>query len=51
MKNANQNVILGYPKIWPMLKFFKNGPNFKVKRSRIMVSIERSGHKEHTYEI
>jgi hypothetical protein len=40
-------------KIWPKLKFLKSGSNFKVKvtRSKIMVPIERSCHKEHTYEI
>jgi hypothetical protein len=40
-------------KIWPKLKFWKSGSNFKVKaiRSKIMVTIERSCHKEHTYEI
>jgi hypothetical protein len=38
--------------IWPMLKFLKSGSNFKVKvrRSKILVPIERSYHKEHTYE-
>jgi hypothetical protein len=38
--------------IWPMLKFFKSRSNFKVKtrRSSILVWVERSCHKEHTYE-
>jgi hypothetical protein len=38
-------------KIWPMLKFLKSGSNFKVKRSTILVPVERACHKEHTYEI
>ena len=40
-------------KIWSMLKFLKSGSNFKVKvtRSKILVPIERSCHKEDTYEI
>jgi hypothetical protein len=38
-------------KIWPMLKVLKSGSNFKVTRSKILVTIERSCHKEHTYEI
>jgi hypothetical protein len=42
---------LAIQKIWPMLKFLKSGPNFKVTRSKILVPIERSCHKEHTYEI
>jgi hypothetical protein len=39
--------------IWPKLKFLKSGSNFKVKvrRSKILVPIKRSCHKEHTYEI
>jgi hypothetical protein len=39
--------------IWPMLKFLKSGSNIKVKviRSKMLVPIERSCHKEHTYEI
>jgi TusA-related sulfurtransferase len=37
----------------PKLKFLKSGSNFKVKvtRSKIIVPIESSCHKEHTYEI
>jgi hypothetical protein len=35
-------------KIWPMLKFLKSGSRL---RSKNLVSIERSFHKEHTYEI
>ena len=37
----------------PMLKFFKSRSNFKVKvtRSKIMVQLERSCHKEYKYEI
>jgi hypothetical protein len=31
--------------------FHKSGSNFKVKRSKIMVTVKRSHHKEHTYEI
>jgi hypothetical protein len=44
---------LAIQKIWPMLKFLKSGSNFKVKvtKSKILVQIERSCHKEHTYEI
>jgi hypothetical protein len=40
-------------KIWSMFKFLKSGSNIKVKvtMSKIMVPIERSCHKEHTYEI
>jgi hypothetical protein len=36
-----------------MLKFLKSGSNFKIKvtRSKNLVPIERSCHKEHTYEI
>jgi hypothetical protein len=36
-----------------MLKFLKCSSNFKVKvrRSNILVPIERSCHKEYTYEI
>jgi hypothetical protein len=35
-----------------MLKFLKSGSNFKVKvtKSNNLVPIERSCHKEHTYE-
>jgi hypothetical protein len=34
-------------------KVLKSGSNFKVKvtRSKILVPVERSCHKEHTYEI
>jgi hypothetical protein len=44
---------LAVQKIWPMLKFLKSGSNFKVKvtRSKLLIPIERSRHKEHTYEI
>jgi hypothetical protein len=40
-------------KIWAVIKFYKCRSNFKVKvrRSKIMVPIERSCHKEHIYEI
>jgi hypothetical protein len=40
-------------KIWTKWKFLKSGSNFKVKvtRSKITVPLERSCHKEHTYEI
>jgi hypothetical protein len=40
-------------KIWPMLKVLKSRSNFKVKvrRSNILVLIERSSHKEYEYEI
>jgi hypothetical protein len=39
--------------IWPMLKFLKSGSNLKVKVtwSKILVPLESSCHKEHTYEI
>jgi hypothetical protein len=44
---------LAIQKIWPMLKFLKSGSNFKVKAttSKKLVPIDRSCHKEHTYEI
>ena len=40
-------------KLWPKLKFFKSRSNFKVKvhRSKILVLVERSCHKECTYQI
>ena len=40
-------------KLWPRLKFFKSRSNvkFKVTRSKILVSMERSCHKECTYVI
>ena len=40
-------------KLWPRLKFFKSRSNFKVKvmRSKILVTMERSCHKECTYKI
>ena len=40
-------------KLWLMLKFFKSRSKFKVKvtRSKIMVTCERSCHKEYTCEI
>ena len=40
-------------KLWPRLKFFKSRSNVKVKvtRSKILVPIERSCHKECTYVI
>ena len=40
-------------KLWPWLKFFKSRSNVKVKvtRSKILVPMERSCHKECTYEI
>jgi hypothetical protein len=34
-----------------MLKFLKSRLNFKVKRSKMLVQIERSCHKEYTDEI
>ena len=39
--------------IWPMLKFLKSGSNFKVKVTmlEVLVPIDRSCHKEHTYDI
>jgi hypothetical protein len=48
-----QALSLTIQKIWPKLKFLKSESNFKVKvtRSKILVLIERSCHKEHTYEI
>jgi hypothetical protein len=33
-----------------MLKFLKSRPNFKVRRSKILISIERSCHEEYKYE-
>jgi hypothetical protein len=46
-------ILLTIQKIWPILKFLKSRSNIKVKvsRSKIMVPIERSCHKEHIYEI
>jgi hypothetical protein len=46
-------ISLAIQKIWPMLKFLKSGSNFNVKvtRSKNLVPIESSCHKEHTYEI
>jgi hypothetical protein len=40
-------------KIWPKLKFLKSGSNFNVKvaRSKLLVPLERSCHKEDTYKI
>ena len=40
-------------KLWPRLKFFKRRSNVKVKvtRSKILLSMERSCHKECTYVI
>ena len=40
-------------KLWPRLKFFKSRSNFKVKvtRSKMLSLMERSCHKECTYEI
>ena len=40
-------------KLWPMLKFLKSRSNFKVKvtRSKFVVPMKRSCHKECTYEI
>jgi hypothetical protein len=48
-----KNLSLTIQKIWPMIKFYKCGSNFKVKvrRSKIMVPIERNCHKENIYEI
>jgi hypothetical protein len=42
-----------YSKDMANVKVFKSGSNFKVKvtRSKILVQIERSCHKENTYEI
>jgi hypothetical protein len=37
--------------IWPKSKFLKSRSNFKVTRSKIIVPLESSCHKEHTYEI
>jgi hypothetical protein len=37
--------------IRPKLKFLKSGSNLKVTKSKIMVPLESSCHKEHTYEI
>ena len=40
-------------KLWPRLKFFKSRSKFKVKdtRSKIIVTGERSCHKEYTCAI
>jgi hypothetical protein len=40
-------------RLWPGLKFLKNRSNSKVKGqgAKVMVSNERSRHKEYTYEI
>ena len=40
-------------KLWPRLKFFKSRSKVKVKvtRSKILVPMERSCHKECTYVI
>jgi hypothetical protein len=45
-------LLLAIQKIWPMLKFLKSGLKFKVKvtRSKYLVPIDRSCHKEHTYQ-
>jgi hypothetical protein len=54
IKNTHmKSLSLTIQKIWPMLKFFESGSNFKVKvtRSKVMILIESSCHKEHTYEI
>ena len=39
--------------LWPSLNFVESRSNFKVKvtMSKILVSMERSGHKEYTCEI
>jgi hypothetical protein len=46
-----ESPIIAIQKIWPMLEFLKSGSNFKVTGSKILVPIERSCHKVHTYEI
>jgi hypothetical protein len=48
-----KSLSLAIQKIWPILMFLKSGSNFKVKvtRSKNLVPIERSYHKEYTYEI
>jgi hypothetical protein len=54
IKNTHmKSLSLTIQKIWPMLKFLKSGSNFKVKvtRSKVMIPIKRSCHKEHTYEL
>ena len=38
-------------KLWPRLKCFKRRSNFKVKRAKILVQMERPWHKESTCEI
>ena len=38
-------------KLWLRLKFFKSRSNVKVTRSKLLVPIERSCHKECTYVI
>jgi hypothetical protein len=41
-------LLLIIQKIWPMLKFLKVG---QTSREKNLVPVERSCHKEHTYEI
>jgi hypothetical protein len=49
IKILSQALSLTIQTIWPKLKFLKSGSNFKVTRSKIMVPLESSCHKEHTY--
>ena len=42
-------LLVGKP--WPRLKFFKSRSNVKVTRSKKLLSMERSCHKECTYVI
>jgi hypothetical protein len=46
-------ISLTIQKIEPMLNFLKSGSNFNVKvtRSKVIIPIQRSCHKEHAYEI
>jgi hypothetical protein len=50
---SNMHMKYKSPIIWPKLKFLKSESDLKVKvtRSNILVPVERSCHKEHTYEI
>ena len=48
-----KSLLLLVRKLWPRLKLFKSKSNFKVKvtRSKMLVPMERSCHKENTCEI
>jgi hypothetical protein len=44
-------LLLTIQKIWPTLKFLKSKSNFKVKRSKILVLIQRNTHVKYTSPI